>query len=198
MISNKTAGSLLAAFLGFTLVFLGARWLFTVRFPGEEAPTTFVGVPVALVVGVAAGLLAVHVLGDRDSSLPATTIALFGGAVGYFAIGGLVGLDLDGPGAESWAVGAGLVGAGVGAFVTYGYVTRVARAPSTREGQQTILSALGALIVGVLVTGIVFVATTELLDSHIWPATMITAPLAILVGIVFVIFSFGRFHHRAA
>ncbi|WP_458188577.1 hypothetical protein [Haladaptatus sp. NG-WS-4] len=201
---KETIGGLLAAVLGFAIVYLGARWAFSVRFPDERALVTFVGVPVATTVGVATGLLAAHVLGGRNGPhaprrpLPASTIALFGGAIGYLVVGGLVGLDLDGPGAESWAVGTGLVGGGIGAFVVYGFVTRVAHAPSARERWQTVISALGALLVGILVTGIVFVATTELLDPHIWPATMFTAPLAVVVGLVVIVVSFGRLRRRAA
>lgn len=62
---------------------------------------------------------------------------------------------------------------------------------------KTVFTALTSLFVGVLTFLVVLVGATELLDPHVWPALILSIPMAIVAGVIAVGFSALGLRYRA-
>jgi drug/metabolite transporter (DMT)-like permease len=158
--------------------------LFTRTF--EQGPLAVaVASPAALAAGIGVGLLVRRALSGGERHSP-TGVALLLGSAAFIAVGGAFGVYAD-VSASPFRdlVMSALLGLGAGAAVAAGTYRHLDIRERPERALRTLLAAVTAVAAALLGALVLFVVLTTLLDPHIWPAPIVTGPVALVAGLVF-------------
>lgn len=167
-------------------------WLFTRTF--EQGPLSIVVAgPGAVAVGAGVGLLTRRLLRHREPTVTAgaAALALAGGA--HLAVGGAAGVYADVANSPFrdlvLATVLGLSAGVVTALAVYRHLTDREDRPDAVRG---LLAVLAGLVAGIGGAAVLFVGLTAALDPYIWPAPIVTGPVAVVAGLVLAIVVYRR------
>jgi hypothetical protein len=180
------AGLVVVVLLG-TLV---GNQLFTRLF--EQGPLAItIAFPGAVAVGAGVAVATRRLLRGEVPAVTATAAALAAAGGAHLTAGGIVGVYVDVANSSFQDL---LLATTIGLAAGVVAGTGVYRHLSAPEDRPTAVRSVVGLLVG-LVAGlggavVLFVALTTALDPYIWPATLLTLPVAIVAGLVFAVVSY--------
>lgn len=158
----------------------------------EQGPLSIVVVfPGALAVGASAALVTRRLLRGDDPKVTASAAALGLAGVTHIAVGGVAGVYSDVANSPFRdlviATGLGLVAGVFTAVLVYRRLTSRDDRPNAIRGLVAVLAAIVAGIGGAVA---LFVSLTAALDPYIWPAPIVTGPVAIVAGFIFAVLAY--------
>lgn len=201
LVSRRWGSDAAALAAGLVTALLVSELVGTVVFTRtfEQGPLAIaVAYPAALGAGLGVGLSVRQALRTPEWELSPPGAALVLGAAAFVAVGGAFGVYAD-VAASPFRdlVMSALLGLGAALVVAVGTYRHLTRGDPERASR-TLLAAVTAVLTGLLSALGLFVLLTTLLDPYIWPAPIVTGPVALVSGLVLAVVAYGWVSRQGA